>query len=637
MLNVFRENLKHLKWVLVAVVASFILTIFAVWGGGIGRGDSGTAPVSWAARVGDEVIGVATFQREARNLEYTYRQVLGDQFEQQRPFLKVGQMAINRLVDRELIGRDALRAGLAVSEQEVAEAIMKDPSFQQNGVFIGKARYEQMFRSNEAMLQEYEQQVQQELLLNKLRSVVEDSVAVGDDELRDAYVRQNEKISLQYFVLEDSRLPFPAPTDAAVEEYYRQHASEYPSGEGRTGRYILLDLKETASKTDVPEAEIRSQYLQGQKTLYTVPEKRRASHILVKTPPNASPEQSKATEAKAGKALARVRAGEDFAKVAREVSEDSTASAGGDLSYFTRERMVKEFSDAVWSMKVGQTSDLVRTPFGFHIIRVTDIQPGHEQTLEEARPQILAALKMDRARAEVEREAQDFASRAGAAGADFGKVASGTGRSVRDFQAVHKGEDIPGLGQQPALESLLFSLKPGAIGGPVSVTSGEVVVQFLSSVPGGPLPLQKVKDRVVRDLTRQGRIEQARKMIAAAGGSADLAATAKKLKVELKNEGPVPRTGPLPNLGEDPDLLARLFSVKAGEALGPLSTPQGVAMVRVAAHTDPMEGFDAQKESLRSTLLSSKRDRLFRAYVERLRNGAHVEINNALVDQVDRT
>jgi peptidyl-prolyl cis-trans isomerase D len=637
MLNVFRENLKHLKWILLFVVASFILTIFAVWGGGIGRGDSGTATVSWAARVGDQVIGVATFQREARNLESTYRQVLGDQFDQQRAYLKVGQTAINRLVDRELLGREAVRAGLSVSQQEVAEAIMKDPSLQQNGVFIGKARYEQMFRSNEAMLQDYEQQVREELLLGKIRSLVEDSATVGDDELREAFARQNEKISIQYFVLEDSRLLVPTPTDAAVESYYREHSSDYPSGEGRTGRYLQFDLKEAASKTDIPEAEVRSEFLQGQKTLYTLPERRRASHILVKTPPNATPDQTKAAEAKANKALARVRGGEDFAKVAREVSEDSTASAGGDLSYFTRERMVREFSDAVWSMKVGQVSDLVRTPFGFHIIRLTDIQPGHEQTLEEARPQILASLKMERARAEVQRRAQEFRSKTGAPGADFAKAAAETGLSPHDFQSLHRGDDFPGLGRQPALESQLFSLKAGEVGDPVSTASGPVVIQFLSSVPGGPLPLAKVKDQVSRDLERQARLEEAGKRIAAAGGSADLAATAKKLKVEAKNEGPFPRSGPVPGLGDDPELPTRLFSLKPGETLGPLVTSQGVAMVRLVSHTDPMEGFDSQKESLRASLLSSKRDRLFRAYVEKLRGTAQVEINTSLVNQVDRT
>jgi peptidyl-prolyl cis-trans isomerase D len=637
MLNVFRENLKHLKWVLLAVVGSFILTIFAVWGGGIGRSDSGSDRTTWAARVGDQVIGVDAFQREARNLEYTYRQILGTQFEQQRPFLKVGQSAVNRLVDRELLSREAAKAGLEVSDQEVAESIMKDPSFQQNGVFIGKERYEQIFRSNQAMLEDYERQVQQELLLNKLRFLLEDSVAVSDAELREAFALQNEKISLQYFVLEDSRLPAPPPPESKLEEFYRQHLADYPSGEGRTGRFVLMDQKEIAAKMELPEAEVRSEYLQGEKTLYSTPDKRRASHILVKLPPNPTPEQTGAAEAKAKKILTRVRGGEDFAKVAREASEDSSASAGGDLGAFSRDQMVKEFSDAVWSLKVGQISDPVRSPFGFHIIRLTEIQPAHEMTLEEARPLILASLKASRAREEVQRLAQDFTAKVRGAGGDFAKAAASAGLKVRDFQGLHKGEEFPGLGAQPALERQLFDLKNGEVGDPVMVSSGVAVLQFLSATPGGPLPFQKVKERIGRDLARETRVEAARKLIAAAGGTADLAATAKKLKVELKSAGPVPRSGPLPQLGDDPDLLPRLFALKSGETLGPLGAPGGVAVIRMLSHTDPMEGFESQKEQLLGSLLASKRDRLFRAYVERLRGGAKIEINAALVDQIDRT
>ncbi|HEV8336948.1 MAG TPA: peptidyl-prolyl cis-trans isomerase [Candidatus Polarisedimenticolia bacterium] len=638
MLNVFRENLRHLKWILVAVVLSFILTIFAVWGGGIGGGRSAADRdrESWAARIGDQIIGVQAFQQEARNMEYTYRQILGSQFEQQRPFLRLGQAAVNRLVDREILTREAADAGLKVSEQEVAEAIMKNPSFQQNGVFIGRERYEQLFRGNEARFEDFERQIRQDLLLDKLRSVVEDSAMVSEAELREAYTRQNEKASVQYFVLSSARLPAGPPTEAAIEQYYRQHAADYPSGEGRSGRFVLFDLNDLASKIDVPEAEIRSQYAQGQKTQYTLPERRRASHILIKLKSDATPDQVKSAEDKARKALARVRSGEDFAKVAREVSEDSSASAGGDLNYFAREQMVREFSDAAWSLKVGQISDVVRSPFGFHVIRLTDMQPGHEMSLAEARPQILASLRRERAAPEAQRGAQEFAARLRAAGGDFAKAAAAAGLPVRDFRDFHRGDEFPSLGRQPALEAQLFSLKPGAAGEAVPLSMGVAVVQFLSATPGAPLPLAKVKERVRTDLVKQGRVGGAARMIAAAGGASDLASTAKRLKVELKSEPALARGGALPGLEGDPEAMSRIFALKPGETLGPVAVSDGVAMVRIVARPDPLDGFEAQKETVRSNLLAAKKDRLFRAYLQRLRSAHRVEINTALVEQVDR-
>ena len=110
MLNVFRENLRHLKWILLLVVFSFILTIYAVWGGGVSRNDSSqNGAESWAARVDGEVISIQEFQTEARNLDASYRQLLGAQYDQQRAFLRVGQAAIDRLINESLLEKEASR------------------------------------------------------------------------------------------------------------------------------------------------------------------------------------------------------------------------------------------------------------------------------------------------------------------------------------------------------------------------------------------------------------------------------------------------------------------------------------------------------------------------------------------------
>jgi len=636
MLNVFRENLKHLKWVLLLVVASFVLTIFAVWGGGVRTRDSGGVAAPWAAKVDGEVIGVPAFQREAGNLEATYRQIFGDQFSQQREFIKVGRMAINNLVDRELMAREAERAGLLVSEPEVAEAIMREPALQQNGVFIGRERYERLFRANEANLQAYEAEVRQNLLLNKLRSLVQDSVAVSDNELRESYARQNEKITIQYLLLDAKRLPTPAPTDRTVQEYYRTHLGEYQSGEGRSGRYVIVDTRDILSGIDVPEAEIHSEYLQGLKTLYTTPEKRRASHILFKLPQDPKSDQVSSAEGKARKALARIRGGEDFAHVAREMSEDSTASAGGDLNYFTRDQMVREFADATWSLAPGQVSEPVRSPLGIHVIRLAEVLPAKELTLEEARPQILARLRAGKAISEARRRADDLVSKSRSGGGGLEAGAKAGGMVSREFRGVHPGEEIAGLGREQGLGERLFSLKVGEVSEPIPLSSGLAVVQYTSATPTAPLALEKVRDRVTRDLLRETQTEAARRMLEAAGGTSNLPSTARQLKVELKSAGPLPRNGPFPDLGEGPDLIARLFALHAGEVVGPLPAPSGFAVIRLVSHSDPMEGFAAQEEGLRNGLLLAKRDRFFRAYLERLRGSSRIEINTPLVDQVDK-
>jgi peptidyl-prolyl cis-trans isomerase D len=639
MLNVFRENLRHLKWILLLVVFSFILTIYAVWGGGVSRNDSSqNAGQSWAARVDGQVISIQDFQTEARNLDASYRQLLGPQYDQQKAFLRVGQTAIDRLINESLLDKEASRAGLSVTEQEIADAIIKDPSLQQNGAFIGRERYEKLYQSNPVMFESYEAAVRRQVLQNKLRSLVEDSVIVTEAELEEAYRRQNEKAAFEYLVLDSSKLPSSQPTQSAIESYYQSHLADYQSGEGRSGRYVLFNTKDIAAGIDIPESEIRSQYLQDQKTLYSTPEKRRASHILIKVASDASPAQVKAAEDKIRNALKRVRSGEDFAKVAKEVSEDSTAASGGDLSYFTRDQMVREFADATWVLKVGEISQPVRSPFGFHVIRLTDVQTAHELTLEEARPQILASLKEVKARDEAQRRASEFSSKLKSAGGDFAKIARDSGLVPKEFRGVHAGEPIPDLGLQPSATASLFALKVGEAGNPVMTGSGVVVVQFLEVSPGTALPLDKVRDRVAADALRQMQAEAARKILAAAGGTSDLAAAAKRLKTELKTTGPIAPTGPAGDLGSDPSVLKEIFSLKVGETSPPLALASGsVAVVKMVDRPDPMQGFAAQKTSLRNSLLSAKKDRLFRAYLDRLRAEHPAEINTALVEQIDRT
>jgi peptidyl-prolyl cis-trans isomerase D len=638
MLNVFRENLRHLKWILLLVVFSFILTIYAVWGGGVSRRETAqTNTDTWAARVDGEVIGIQEFQAEARNLDATYRQILGAQYDQQRAFLRIGQAAIDTLINDTLLEKEAQRAGLTVTEQEVAQAIMQDPSFQQNGSFIGKDRYEKLYRSNPVALETYETAVRRRVLLNKVRSILEDSVMVTDAEVREAFRRQNDKASFAYLLLDASKLAVGQPSQAAIESYYREHGPDYTSGEGRSGRYVYFDAKDIAGGIDVPESEIRSQYLQDQKTLYSLPEKRRASHILVKVASDAPPAQVKGAEEKIRKALQRIRSGEDFGKVAKEVSEDSTASSGGDLGYFTRDQMVKEFSDAAWALKVGEVSEPVRSPFGFHLIRLTDSQPAKELSLEEARPKVLAGLKEGRARAEARRRADDFEAKLKTMGGDFEKALREAGLVAKELKAVHPGDSLPDLGLQPAVVSSLFGLKVGEVGSPVTLSRGVVVVQFLETSPGTLLPLDKVQDRVSADLMRQMRADAAQKLLNSSGGTSDLAALAKKLKVDLKKSGPVPSSGPAGDLGSDASILQKIFSLKVGETSPPLALASGsVAVVRMEERPDPMQGFDAQKEALKNNLLSVKRDRLFRAYLDRLRSSHRTEINTALIDQIDR-
>ncbi|HXH28090.1 MAG TPA: peptidylprolyl isomerase, partial [Candidatus Polarisedimenticolia bacterium] len=384
MLRQMREWFKYLKWLLLVIVVMFIWWAFNTGGG---RGSRGSLDSDWAARVNGTPISTAAFQNLARQYDDRYQSLLGEQYAQQRSLFHVGRQAIDRLIDDELMYQEAVREGLTVSEREVADAITRDPGLQENGKFIGLERYRALFRGGRVSLAEYEDGVRRSLMVDKLRSLIEDGVDVDDADVESEFLRRNEKATVDY-ILASPEPRDSKPTDAEIEAYYKSHLEDYDRGEGRTGLYVLFDTAALAASQSVSDEAVRAAYEANRDTRYTAKEQRRASHILFKIDPGASAEAVAKVERKARSVLKQARAGADFAKLAKTYSQDSTAAQGGDLGYFSRGQMVKAFEDAAFSLKVGQISDLVRTPYGFHIIKVTDSREGRTIPFEEAEKDI---------------------------------------------------------------------------------------------------------------------------------------------------------------------------------------------------------------------------------------------------------
>src|SRR5262245_18466312 len=190
MLQQMRDWFRYLKWLLVIVLFMFVVWAATSWTGGSSRGSN--RPEEWAAKVNGTVIEAQAFLNYARQLDGTYRSIFGEQYAQQRGMIRVGRQAINNMVDEELLYQEALRQGLVVSPDEVAQAITRDPSFQENGQFIGAARYRDMFKSARISLADFEKQMHRRLLVEKYRGLVGDGVSVLDSEVEKEFLRRNQ-------------------------------------------------------------------------------------------------------------------------------------------------------------------------------------------------------------------------------------------------------------------------------------------------------------------------------------------------------------------------------------------------------------------------------------------------------------
>jgi len=632
MLQQMREQFRYLKWLLVVIIFMFIWWAFATWGGGATRGRQ---DVTWAARVNGVAIPIETFQLAARQLEERYQSLLGEQYAQQRSMFRIGRPAIDGLVDEELIYQEALRQGISVTPQELVEAITRDPNFQESGRFIGLDRYRNLFRGNRMSVEDYENQLRRGLVIDKFRHLIVDAVNVSDADIEQEFLRRNAKATVEYLVADPAKtVARTAPPDSDLKTYYEEHKDRYKQSEGRTGLFVLFSPSDTAAKENVSDEDVAAAYDRYKSTRYEVGEQRCAAHILVKVAEQAAPDAVKKAETKARDVQRRLKKGEDFAALARKESEDSSASNGGDLGCFPRGQMVKEFEDSAFSLPVGGVSDLVRSRFGFHIIKLKEIRPPRTTSLQEAREALRQELKLERARGEVLKRAADFAR--AAAGGKLEAVAKSQGLAVQQTGQVHDGDALPGVIASQAVVAGMLALPPGGVSDPIPIPAGQVVVQVTGTAPPAAMPFQEGRARVLKDLQDEHARQAVAEAIRSVGRSGDLKSVARVLKVEVKTQADLARGAGLPGLPPDPAIEKQIGTLAPGTLGDPVTTSAGIVVLRIKERSDHREEFASQKDSIGDGLLRQRQDRMYRALVKRLREAGRVEVNGSLVDSLDR-
>ena len=630
MLQQMRKWSGYLKYLLYVVIFMFVVWGVATWtGGSSGRTQ---AEGEWAANVNGTVIEGNAFRNAARNTDRYFQQVLGDQYAQQRAYFRVGRQTIQQMIDDELIVQAARAEGLTVSPQEVADSLTRNPQFQENGHFIGVERYRALFQRAGVAMHEFEESERRRLLGEKYRSLVTTGVTVSDAEVQDELKRRLQKASVDWVLVEPDAVTVPAAEDSALQAWYREHEAQYRRGEGRTGRYVLFDPQSLAGQATVTDAEVQAAYDRDLASRYTAKEQRRASHILFKVAPDAKPEDAAKVEAKAQDVLKRAKGGEDFAALARRYSEDSTASNGGDLNFFGRGQMVKEFEDAAFALPVGGITDLVKTRYGFHIIKVTDTRAGRTTPFEEARDKIRQEMQVDRARALANERASGFTAVAKKDG--FEKAARAAGLAIKDTGPVRAGDTLADLPASQSAAARIQSLKPGEMSEPIPVPEGQVVVEVTGTIQDEPRPFAEVRAKVEQDWQADRRKAVVAEKLRGAG---TLEAFAKSFKKDVRHQDDLTMGASLPGITMD-DTLRRQIDTLAPGALGdPVSTSAGFVVLRVSKRDDGAAEFAAQRDATRDSLVSQRRERLLRAVVRRLQEQGQVRVNDAMVDSVDKS
>ena len=647
MLKVFRDNLKNLSWVLWAVIAVFILLVFVDFGGGGPQGGGAGDAAAW---VGDEKITWGEFQRQYQNLERQFRDAYGDQYSSElAEQLQLPLRAIEQLVNEKVALAEAREMGLMVTDAEVREEILSIPGFvDEQGRFLSEEQYRRVARANGfAGPGDLEEAVRSDLLLGKLNRVLTQNIHVTEQQVEDAYREEVERARVRYLAL--PRTLFSAEVDPSAEElesYYEAHREEYRLPERRTVDYLLVEEALLRAQMEISEEELRRYYEENPEE-FTREAQVRARHILLRTGGERTQEQA---VAEIEELRRRIEGGEDFAAVAEEASEDpGSAAQGGDLGFFGRGRMVPEFEEAAFGAETGELVGPVTSPFGVHLLEVTDRRPEGKTPFAEAEAAIKNRLVSERLDEEAAEVAARLSSTVREAVVEEGADAVAAMRSAAEdhpaarfatTQPFGRGDLVPGLGRVPAFADAAFATGAGELAEEVVDTPRGPVLLRVSEVEEPQVPpladvLPQVRQAVVQDRLQDlagERLAALRERIEE--GGATLEAAAEELGVEVVESEELGIGDRIQGLGGAPALTEAVFAAEEGELVGPLDYPQGAVLIEVAERSgfDP-EDLAARRDEIARRLSRERANQLLGALVAERKRTEGVRYDRQLTEQ----
>ena len=613
---------------LVFICASMAITLIP---GGIGSSlGIGAPPAGVLASIGDQTVTVPEVQREAKAMIRQQFPKGGPQASMLLPYF--ASQAAEQLINEKALVAEAHRMGLRVSDDELRDELQHGQLGSMlfpDGKFVGQEEYENFVQRNDLTVPQFEGLEKDFILVRKLRALVSSSAFVGDTEVRDEFNRRNTKVKFEYAVITQADiLKGLHPTDEELKAFYERNKATYNNSipEKRQIKYVVVDSAKIATATNVTDQDLQAYYDQHRDE-YRVPEQVKVSHILIKTPlpaPGAKEDEKAIADAraKAEGVLKELKAGGDFAKLAEKYSDDpGSAKSGGDLGWIGRGRTVPEFEKAAFSLGKGQTSDLVKSSYGFHIIRVEDKQEAHLKTLAEVKSEIEEKVKQEKTAHATESAANALLSQARTEG--FDKAAAAKGQAAVTTGFFGRTDHLPGLAANPQFMDAVFNEADKAPPDVVQVPQGYVVFQLLAIKPPATPTFEEIRSRVESEFKNERAAfllhQKTQELSDRAKAAHDLKKTAKDLGATVKSSDLVPPDGQVPDIGSMTSASA-IFSLKPGDISGPITAGgNGVVAQLLEKQIPTDQEFVAKRDEIRQSLLEAKQNDLFGLFVANLR------------------
>ena len=597
------------------------------------------------ARVGDDNITIEDVARRAEEFQRSQgRQI---------PPAMMPQLVDYMITDRAQL-LQAQRLGLRVSDAELKDELQHGPLSTYifpDGKFVGQEKYQNFVTQQlQSSVEHFEEQERNYILQRKLTALVTSNISVTPADIEREYQRQNLKVKLQYAVVSLADLSKQITvSEPEIKAYYQSHKSQYENSvpEKRKAKYAVIDVGKLAAGEQISPSELLSYYNQH-KSEFQQQEEIKASHILIKTEAGQDGKVSAAADAAARKKaediLKKLRAGANFEELAKKESDDkASAINGGSLGFFQRGSMVPEFEKAAFSLNKGQISDLVKTQYGYHIIRVDDKHQAGTPSIEQVKEKIEPFLKQQKAQREAEALANSVQSEAGSQGLDAAAAKHALQVVTSDWFA--RGDSLPGLGTAPEFMQAIFSAQEKSPPQSVGTQLGYVVFQVTGVKPPATPTFAEIRSQVESQFKTEkaaGMLEQKAAQISdRARALHDLKKAAKEVGAEVKTSDWLGAQSQAPDLGNMGGPASVAFAMKPGEISAPLFQGRTAAVLMVTDRQEAPAGDVAKtQDQIRDQLLRTKRQEALELYlagmVKRLEKEGKIRKNQQQIDAYTR-
>jgi peptidyl-prolyl cis-trans isomerase D len=602
--------------------------------GGLGTDLTGAPGKGIIAKVNGEDITVDQVRQTARDMAEQQAQQYGKNASMLLPFLiqQDTQRAVDQLIGRQALLLEGQRLGLKATPQEVKDELQHGhyaSVFFPGGTFIGEAEYQGLLQQHNLTPAMFEDSVAKEIVIGKLQAMITGGASVSDAAIHQQFAKDNTKVKFEYALLKQDDIKNGLhPTTEELKAYYTSHEKNYANSipEKRKVKYIVLDTAKIPG-VQITHDDLQA-YYNAHRDQYRVAEQVKVSHILIKTPlPGADGKVDEKGVAEAQKRaedlLKQLKAGAKFEDLAKKNSEDpGSAKEGGSLGWIGKGRTVPEFEKAAFSLPKGQISDLVKSSYGFHIIRVDDKQDAHMKTLDEVKAEIEPILKQQKTQEAAQKQAEGLLQDAKTKGLDAAAAAKGLSAVTSDF--FSRKDVVPGLGPAPQFMDAVFTASEKSPPEMAATSQGFAVFQLLAVKPPATPTFEEIKARVETEFKNERSVtlltQKTQELSDRAKADHDLKKAAKELGATMKTSDFVAPDGQVPDVGSMSGEAAVAFSMKPGEISGPLNTgANGIVLSVLEAQAPTDADFAAKRDEIREQLLQGQKQQLFGLFVNNVR------------------